>query len=234
MERIPTGIDGLDTMLRGGLIPGRPYLVTGGPGVGKTIFCMQFLMKGVEMKERGLYVALEEQADQLNEDMSEFGWDMNRIKILDTMQDVSSGMWTLKAAGIVSRPEFTLKNLIETLREKIHTYKPKRLVIDSLTSIKMLYSNETDARRELLGLMNFLLASGCTTLMTCEKISNSLTMEEFLTSGSVSLSMIHNEGERLEAISVTKMRGSGFDKHVRPMKITENGIEVFPNESVFS
>lgn len=233
MEKITTGVEGLDEMLHGGLISERTYLVTGGPGAGKTILCMQFLMEGVRLNEKCLYVALEEQATELKDDMMSFGWDINRIKILDTMQDMASGIWALKTTGVISKPEFNLKSLIETLRNLLVQYKPKRIVIDSLTSIKMLYDSKTEARRELLGFVNFLEGTGCTTLLTSELEGPDTVMEEFLTSGVVKIHMIESDGEKIGAVSIQKMRGSSFDKHIRPMKVTDKGIIVFPNESVF-
>ncbi len=233
MDRVKTGVDGLDTMLNGGLVPERSYLVVGGPGSGKTILCVQFLMEGVNNNERCIYVALEEQAEELKQDMNIFGWNTSRIKIIDTMQDISSGVWALKTPTSITKPEFNLKTLVETLRKIIDSYKPKRLVIDSLTSVKMLYDNPLHARRELLGFLNFLENTGCTTLLTSESTSADTIMEEFLASGVVKLHMVDNAGERVSAVSIQKMRGSSFDKNMRPMKITDTGMQVFPNESVF-
>ena len=233
MERIKSGVEGLDEILHGGLIEGRTYLVAGGPGAGKTILCMQFLMEGVKNNERGFYVALEEQAQELKEDMSSFGWDLQRIKILDTMQDLASGIWAIKTTTPLGKPEMNLKTLVEAMRNIILSYKPKRIVVDSLTSIRMLYESHAEIRREILGFLNFLETTGCTTLLTAESIGQDVTMEEFLTSGVIKIHSIDNDGERIGAISVQKMRGSNFDKHMRPMKITNNGVVVFPNESVF-
>jgi KaiC/GvpD/RAD55 family RecA-like ATPase len=233
MERVSTGVEGLDEMLHGGIIGGRTYLVTGGPGAGKTILCMQYLMEGVKNNEKGLYVALEEQAQELKDDMAAFGWDLQRIKILDTMQDMASGVWALKTTGVITKPEFNLKSLIEAIRNILLSYKPKRMVIDSLTSIKMLYDNKTEARRELLGFINFLESTGCTTLLTSELEGPDILMEEFLTSGVLKIHMVESDGEKVSAVSIQKVRGTSFDKHMRPMKITEEGVIVFPKESVF-
>lgn len=233
MERISTGIAGLNEMLQGGLIKGRPYLITGGPGAGKTIMCMQFLMEGVKNNEKGLYVALEEQVHELREDMGVFGWDLQRIKILDTMQDLTTGIWALKTAGTINKPEFTMKNLIDTLKQIITTYRPSRVVVDSLTSVKMLYESQIEARREMLGFLNFLESTRCTTLLTSESYDSDDIMEEFLASGVIKLHIIENDGERVSATSIQKMRGTGFDKNLRPMRIDDSGMTVFPNESVF-
>jgi KaiC/GvpD/RAD55 family RecA-like ATPase len=230
---VSTGIAGLDEMLHGGIIGGRTYLITGGPGAGKTILCMQYLMEGVKQNEKGLYVALEEQAQELKDDMGAFGWDLQRIKILDTMQDMASGVWALKTTGVITKPEFNLKSLIEAIRTILLSYKPKRMVIDSLTSIKMLYDSKTEARRELLGFINFLESTGCTTLLTSELEGPDILMEEFLTSGVLKIHMVESDGEKVSAVSIQKVRGTSFDKHMRPMKITDQGIVVFPKESVF-
>jgi KaiC/GvpD/RAD55 family RecA-like ATPase len=234
MEKVSTGISGLDEMLFGGVIEGRSYLIVGGPGTGKTIMSMQFLMDGVAKGERCLYVALEEQASKLKEDMDMLGWDIQRIKVLDTIKDWTSGTWSLKTTGVISKPEFTLKNLVETIRDIIIQYKPKRMVIDSLTSVKMLYENEVEARKELLGFITFIESTDCTCYLTSETYGPDTIMEEFLTSGVIRMHKVDNKGERISAISIDKLRGTGFDKHMRPMKVTDKGIIVFPQESVFS
>ncbi|MFH1835267.1 MAG: ATPase domain-containing protein [Methanobacteriota archaeon] len=235
MEKIPTGIPGLDDMLEGGLIRGRPYIVTGGPGAGKTILTMQFLMEGVRKKERGIFITLEENSNQIVQDMAEFGWDLRGIKLLDTYQDPESGAWQLKSESVMSKPDFTLSNLINTIKSRISSYNPKRMVIDSLTSIRMLYDEDSNPRREILSLMNFLSRIDVTTLLTIESSDEDRPlMEEFLASGVVKMLKIKHEGETINAISIEKMRGSSFDKHTRPLKITDQGITVFPLETVFS
>ncbi|VVB53470.1 Circadian clock protein kinase KaiC [uncultured archaeon] len=233
LKKISTGVPGLDEMLQGGLVEGRPYAVTGGPGSGKTIFGMQFLMEGVKNNERGLYIALEEQSKELKENMSVFGWDLRRIKIVDTTQETESGLWTIKTDTIVSRPEFTLKNLLSVMQENVETLKPSRIVVDSITTIRMLYKEQTDSRKELLALMNFLTRTGTTSLLTVESRNDENTMEEFLAAGVIRLHRIEKRGERVYAVSVEKMRGTNFDHHVRPFKVTDKGMTVFPNETIF-
>lgn len=235
MDKIPTGIPGLDEMLEGGLIKGRPYLVCGGPGAGKTIFGMQFLLEGAEKRERGLFIALEESAEEIRQNMSEFGWNLHNIKLVDTYQDSSSGVWQIKSNHIMAKPELNLSNLINLVQDKIRNYKPSRIVLDSITTLSMLHDNRISARRDVLSLMNFLSKSGVTSILTSETINPEDTlMEEFLSSGVIKLVHLKHEGETLMALSIEKMRGSGFDRHMRPMKITEQGIVVFPMESVFS
>lgn len=233
MERVKTGVPGLDEMLGGGLIAGRPYVVIGPPGAGKTILGMQFLMEGARNHENGLYISLEESSNELVEDMSLFGWDLlSSIKILDTSQDFATDKWLIKTDSVLAKPEFSLLNLLTVLHEKIQTYHPKRMVIDSITSIKMLYEKDFEMRRGLLSLMYFLFRSNATTLLTSTKMSENL-MEESLASGIIKMHKLENRGEMIHAISVEKMRGSDFDTHMRPLKITSKGLTVFNTETVF-
>lgn len=232
MERVKTGIPGVDEMLNGGLVAGRPHIVLGSPGSGKTIFGMQFLLEGVKQKEKGLYITLEESSEELIQNMSVFGWDLNSIKIVDTTHEIGADKWLIKADTIVSKPEFSLINLMRVMRERMQIYKPKRIVIDSLTSIKMLYEKKYDMRRGLLALMNFLFRSGATSILT-SSIESEIRMEESLASGIIKLHMIESKGETLNAINIVKMRGCDFDKHIRPMKITNKGIVVFQSETLF-
>lgn len=234
MEKVKIGIAGLDHMLNGGLVARRSYLITGGPGAGKTILSMQFLLEGAANKEKGVYIALEERGAELIEDMGVFGWDLHNIKIIDTIQEPDTKTWSLRSDSVVSKPDMTLSNLVSMIEKKIETYNATRIVLDSITTIRMLYESEIAARKDILSLMNFLNTSGCTSLLTVESpLTDRIGMEEFLASGVIKLHMINKEGETVNAISVEKMRGMAFDKHMRPMKITNKGIEVFPSETLF-
>ncbi|MCX6695154.1 MAG: AAA family ATPase [Candidatus Altiarchaeota archaeon] len=233
MEKIKTGVPGLDEMLYGGIIKGRPYLVAGGPGTGKTTLCVQFLMEGLKNNEKALYLSLEEQADELKEDMALFGWNLDKIRVIDTSQDLSTGVWSLRTVGLISKPEFNLKNLVNVIKEKIEDYGPQRVIIDSLTSVKMLYDDRMTARKEILGFMNVLSRLGCTTILTSESSGPDTLMEEFLACGVIKLFVIEEKGERLNALLIQKMRGSKFDNHIRPVKITDKGMIVYATESVF-
>ncbi|MBN2014587.1 MAG: AAA family ATPase [Candidatus Altiarchaeota archaeon] len=236
MEKINTGAPGLDDMLGGGLVRGRPYLLCGGPGVGKTILAIQFLREGLLNAEKVLYISLEETADQLKNDMSEFGWDISDIDVVDTAQEITEGKMFLRTDEVGSHPEFTLSSLIEVINSKLDKQNIKRIVIDSLTSVMSLYESKVDMRRNVMSLMNFLSTTDCTTLIIDEVGGLSRldsVMEEFLASGVIKIHTVEKKGEMLHSISIEKMRGSDFDKHIRPMKITSNGVVVFPEETLF-
>ncbi len=232
LKRIKTGIDGLDQMLNGGLIEGRSYIVSGGPGTGKTILCMHFLMEGAKKGEEGLFLALEESATEMKENMSIFGWDLHRIKLIDTSQELS-GKWAIRVDSVIAGPELTLANILSILKEYITKYNIKRVVIDSLTSYKVMQKTTVDYRRSLLTIMKFLSTAGCTSLLTVEIGNHEAVMEEFLASGVIEMGFVERSGEWLNSIRVSKMRGIDIDHHIRPLRITEKGgMVVFANETL--
>lgn len=231
LTRVKTGIEGLDQMLKGGLIQNRSYIVVGGPGTGKTILSMQFLMEGARHGEEGLFVALEENGSELRENMSTFNWDLKRIKIVDTSQELS-GKWIMRVESVVAGPELTLGNILTILKEYVNKYNIKRVVIDSLTSFKIMQRSSVDYRRAILTLMKFLSTVGCTAIMTVETDERDEIMEEFLASGAIELGFVEHSGEWLTFIRIKKMRGMSIDQHVRPMRINETGMVVFAKETL--
>ncbi len=236
MERVQTGVPGLDEMLGGGLISGRPYLICGGPGAGKTIMAVQFLIEGVISGEKCLYISLEETAEEIAEDMSSFGWDVGVIEIIDTSQDLEAGRIFIRSPDSASHPEFSLASLRDLINRRMDSCDLRRIVIDSLSSVMALYDSEVEMRRNILSFMNFLAMTKCTTLIIDEKHTRSkmsIPMEEFLASGVIKIHTIEKKGEMVRGISIEKLRGSDFDKHIRPMKVTNKGIVVFPDATLY-
>src|SRR5881409_4325023 len=90
MDRISTGVAGLDTMLGGGLIPRRPYVVSGPTGSGKTILAMHFLAEGLSRGESGLMVTLDEPPNEVKSNLNAFGWNLDRLKMLDATPDIKA------------------------------------------------------------------------------------------------------------------------------------------------
>ena len=236
MEKLTTGVTGLDDMLNGGLVKGRPYLLCGGPGAGKTILAIQFLKEGLKNGETVMYLSLEETATQLKEDMQEFEWDLDGIEMIDTIQEIEEKKMFFRTKDLAAQPEFSMPSLIDIINRKLDCCELQRLVIDSLSSVIALYDTESDARHNVMSLMNFISNTGCTALIIDEletKAAGQFAMEEFLASGVLKIHTIEKKGEILHGISIAKMRGSDFDNHIRPMRITKNGITIFPEEALF-
>ena len=232
MRRVKTGIVGLDKMLRGGLIAGRPYVIAGPPGSGKTILGMHFLLQGIRDGINGLYITLSEPASEIKDNISAFGWDISHLKILDVSPEGGTGVWVLPSDGLLESVRFNVNNLNSLISTELTVHNVGNIVIDSITALKELCERERDVRVDLLSLMNYLSENKCTSLLISESLGGSLEVESFLARGTVRLQTVFLEGKRKRSILIEKMRGTGFDEQARPMRITDKGIEVFPSESL--
>lgn len=232
MIKVKTGVSGLDKMLNGGLVSGRPYLVSGAPGAGKSILGMQFLMQAVQEGKSGIYISMEERKKGLNQNFQVFGWDIDKIHVIEATPELGNKMWEIRSDAAFINMTLNLNNLTETIKEHL-VPGVERIVVDSVTTLKMLYSSAVDARREILSLMHFLTDTGCTSLLLAEKWDEERNMESFLADGSIELRIIEEKGIKKRAIEIKKMRGTDFDEQWRPMKITGNGIIVYADEALF-
>jgi len=179
IERVPTGIHGLDPLIEGGFPKGSLILVAGNPGTGKTSFSAQFLYYGAaEYGENGIYVSLAEGREAFMKNMDSFGLDFEKleregkVKVLDLV--------TVKEEGV--------STILERILSEIHELKAKRLVIDSFTAIAHAFNEKIDARiilHTILGKM--VRQTGCTTLLVIEVPKGEermgLGIEEFVADG---------------------------------------------------
>ncbi len=232
MIKVKTGISGLDQMLNGGLIAGRPYLVSGMPGAGKSIFGMQFLMQAAQEGKSGIYVTMEERKKGLKQNYQVFGWNIDKIHVIQATPELGNKMWEIRTDASFINMTLNMNNLTDAIKEKLAP-GVERIVLDSVTTLKMLYSSEVDARREILSLIHFLTDTGCTSLLLAEKFNDERAMESFLAEGSIELRIIEEKGIKKRAIEIKKMRGTAFDEQWRPMKITDKGIIVYADEALF-
>ncbi len=225
-ERVPTGITELDNMLGGGFLPKRNILVTGGPGTGKTTFCMEFLYRGAEQfNEKGLFVSLEEKQDRLVDNLSQgLDWDLRK--------HIEGG-----AIVMVTVENFSWEHLADTLQAYITRHGVKRVVIDSLTLLKMNTKDPFEFRRNFIGLMGFLDNLDCTTIVTAEsnfmtREKASYSLEEFIVDGVIVLYNLPIKNERRRALEILKMRGVKHSNSMFPFKITESGVVVYQEEII--
>ncbi|MBU7042542.1 MAG: hypothetical protein HXS47_03040 [Theionarchaea archaeon] len=232
MQKVKTGISGLDKMLNGGLIAGRPYLVSGAPGAGKSIFGMQFIMQSLNEGKNGVYVTLEERKKGLKQNFQVFGWDVDKIHVIEATPELANQMWAIKTEDSFINMTLNINNLTDAITHLLQG-DVERIVLDSLTTLKMLYASDIDARREVLSLMNFLTDTECTSLLLAETFDDERNMESFLADGSIELRIIEEKGIKKRAIEIKKMRGTDFDEQWRPMKITQSGIVVYADEALF-
>ncbi len=241
MKKVLAGIDGLDKMLNGGLPFGRCILVCGGPGSGKTILSMQFLHYGVvQCNEPGLYVSLDEDISHLREEMTSFGWDLEKLEKKGRLAIVDASPirhipGEVKVGDLwVGKRNFSSISLIEIIKKNVEKMNAKRIVIDPITALMFLYSDVSERRTAVLDLFEALTNLGTTNLITNElrsvTLEREIRSEEFLAHGVILLHTFVSDKEIVRGVQVEKMRGIAHDNQIRPYKITENGIEVFPQE----
>jgi circadian clock protein KaiC len=249
MDRVSTGIKGLDEVLKGGLPKARTVLVVGSPGSGKTTFAVQFLVGGAKAGEPGLYVSLDEKPERVKADLASFGWTLDNLE--------ESGKLTLIDATPLKRPghrfvepatgsenpvsfsipELTLPSLVRTIRRIAAEEGTQRIVIDPITSLMLRYPEESKRRRSLLLFFDALESTGCSCIITSElrtsELERQFQIEEYLSQGVVLLHTMIHEGNIVRGLQVEKMRGIGHDNQLRPYQITPTGIEVFPKDRIF-
>jgi KaiC/GvpD/RAD55 family RecA-like ATPase len=191
-----TGISGLDKMLGNRGIPaGYSVSIIGAPGAGKTTLAMQFLYNGIKLfKERGLYVSLDEDITRLRDAMLSVGIDLRSLRgktlsFIDATQ-LRSVPSKLEVGGYdVKREEFSLLSLMESIRNKVVEAKVKRIVIDPLAMLTVLFPNESERRMAVADLIQHLSTLGATTLLLTELPSDApirtYQIEDYLSQGAI-------------------------------------------------
>lgn len=249
LDRIVTGIKGLDEVLNGGLPKGRTILVVGSPGSGKTTFAMQFLVGGVKSGETGLYVSLDEKPDRVKSDLAPFGWNLDtlehdgKLTFMDATelkrpgQRLSQRSMGTENPVALSIPELTLGSLVRTIRKVTAEEGTQRIVVDPITALLLRYPDEAKRRRALLFFFDALESTGCSCIVTSElrtaMLARRFQLEEFLSQGVVLLHTMVHEGNVVRGVQIEKMRGISHDAQLRPYQIGASGIEVFPKDRVF-
>jgi len=247
--RLATGIPGLDEMLGGGLIGGRPYVVSGTSGSGKTTLSIQFLHEGVKRGERSLLVTIDEPPGEIRENVRAMGWDVGKIRILDahpvakayskrvSLVEVAAqrSVGSLREAGPSAKaeamkqasPDVSVQSLQLMLKQELDEIKYSRVVIDSLTSLKKLSEAAGDIDNGIVSLLRFLTEECVTSLIITDLPDpTALEPEIFICRGEIRLHkrMVSNRIDRF--VTIEKFRGSPHDTMPRPMLITDKGLSI--------
>lgn len=222
IQRIPTGISGLDELIENGFPQESLILVAGSPGAGKTTIAAQFIFEGAnKFHEKGLYVCFAETKTSLTRNLLRFGWDFEKLEregkvgILD--------LSTTKEPGIQSN--------LNLILEKINDTGARRLVIDSFTAFSMALTEPTDVRFLIHLLYRFLQRVGCTTIMISDTPWGSQRIgsgvEEFIADGIILMQTRFDEkGNLRRTLNILKMRSTNHSKRTHEYEITENGISI--------
>jgi circadian clock protein KaiC len=231
-ERLPTGVPGLDEVLNGGLFERRTYLLVGAAGTGKTIMGIQWLLEGTRRGERSLYLTLAETSEEIQRDVASFNWDMQSISLVDLAPtgdpaEVSSGEYHVFAPSEVEHV-----SVWQSIYQAVIDYKPRRVVIDSVTQLRYMSTDEYQFRRQILNLVAFLNRSGCTTLVAFEPTEHERETSVALACDGVlhlRLEISPRQIIGLRTLEVEKLRASGFLSGRHPFRIGQGGILIYPH-----
>jgi circadian clock protein KaiC len=223
LPRISCGVSALDTVLQGGLVTERLYLVMGKPGTGKTLLGMEFLRAGLDNGEQVLFIHGEESQENLLQNGSELGIDLADAEFLDIGPE-SDFFDQTETYDIVDPQGIEDEHLIQQIRTAIEEIDPDRILLDPISHLQYIEPTENQFRKRIIAFMRFLKDRGTTVLAT--KTSGS-QMEEQLQSLSDGVFRLER-GDTGRRISVLKHRGVGQQDGSHGLAIRSNGIEVFP------
>jgi len=226
---VPTGIAGLDDILRGGFTPNRLYLVEGIPGSGKTTLAMQFLLAGVKRGERVLYVTLSETELELREVASSHGWSLDKINIRELVASEES-LRPDEQYTMFHPSEVELTETTKAILADVEQNKPAYVVFDSLSELRLLAGNPLRFRRQILALKQFFSGRNCTVLMLDDLAGPNHDLQiQTIAHGVLRLERLNPEyGAERRRLLVTKYRGIGFRGGYHDYNIRRGGLEVFP------
>jgi circadian clock protein KaiC len=233
LAKSPTGIQGLDEITAGGLPKGRPTLVCGGAGCGKTLLAMEFLVRGAtQFHEPGVFMAFEETAKDLTQNVASLGFDLND---LIARKSILLDFVYVDRSEIEETGEYDLEGLFIRLGHAIDSIGAKRVVLDTIESLFAGLPNPLILRAELRRLFRWLKDKGVTAIITAERGEGILTrqgLEEYVSDCVLVLDHRVSEQTSLRRLRVVKYRGSTHGTNEYPFLIDEDGISVLPVTSL--
>jgi circadian clock protein KaiC len=233
LPKAPTGIDGLDEITEGGLPLGRPTLVCGSAGCGKTLMAIEFLVRGVqEYDEPGVLMTFEETADELTANVASLGFDLQQMQADKKLRldHVHLDRSEIEEAG-----EYDLDGLFIRLGYAIDTIGAKRVVLDTIEALFSGFPNEAVLRSEIRRLFRWLKDKGVTTIITAERGEGTLTrqgLEEYVSDCVILLDNRVIDQITTRRLRIVKYRGSTHGTNEYPYLISEDGISVLPVTSL--
>jgi len=232
VEKTPSGIAGFDQITGGGLPKGRSTLVCGGPGSGKTIFAVEFLVRGAELGEPGVFVAFEETADDLARNVASLGFDLQRLQ---AQKLLAVDYVHLDPAEIEEAGGYSLDGLFVRLEQAIDAVGAKRVAIDTLEVLFSTLKDDSVVRAETQRLFRFLKERGITAVVTAESGDGRLTrqgLEEYVSDCVILLGQNVSDQSATRLLRIVKYRGSSHGTNEYPFLIDDSGFSVLPATSL--
>ena len=222
-----TGITGLDAILHGGLPVNRLYLLDGSPGTGKTTLALQFLLAGAAVGERGLYVTLSESREELAEVATSHGWTLDDIDVFEMAAEGETGT---EGYTLFHPAEVELQETVDSLFAAVERVGARRIVIDSLSEMRLLARDPLRFRRQILALKHFFAGRNSTVLLLDDKTAPEGDLQlHSLAHGVVQLEHIALEyGAERRRLQVLKLRGRRFRGGFHDFRIRTGGLAVYP------
>jgi circadian clock protein KaiC len=224
-----TGIAGLDKILNGGLPRHRFYMIQGDPGVGKTTLALQFLMEGVSVGERALYITLSETKDELVGVATSHGWDISGINVVE-LNSVEQEMLSESQNTLFHPSEVELMQTVRIVLDHVEKIKPHRVVIDSLSEFRLLSQDALRYRRQMLSFKQYFAVTGSTVLLLDDRTSGETDLLiQSIAHGVICLRRLLSDfGTERRQLNVVKLRGLKFEGGSHDYAIRTGGLEVYP------
>jgi circadian clock protein KaiC len=232
LAKCPTGIAGLDEITNGGIPRGRPTLICGSAGCGKTLFGIEFLVNGANAGEPGVFVAFEERPEELAQNVTSLGFDLQKLQ---KQKKLFVEYIHVDRSEIDETGEYDLEGLFFRLGDAIDTVGAKRIVLDTLETLFSGFNNEAILRAELRRLFRWLKDRGMTAVITAERGDGALTrqgLEEYVSDCVVVLDHRLNDQVATRRLRVVKYRGTRHGTNEYPFLIDKDGIDVLPITSI--
>jgi len=233
LEKAPTGIAGFDEVTNGGVPKGRPTIVCGGPGCGKTMFAVEFLVRGAtEYNEPGVLMTFEETSEEMTKNVASLGFD---LKGLAARKKLVLEYVRIEPAEIHETGEYDLEGLFIRLQHAVDRIGAKRVVLDTVEAIFSGFGNTGLLRAEIRRLFRWLKDRGLTTVVTAEKGEGTLTrygLEEYVSDCVIFLDHRVTDQVSTRRMRVVKYRGASHVADEVPFLIDERGFSVMPSTSM--
>lgn len=228
-KKIKTGINGLDTILDGGILPGRGLLIIGGPGTGKTIFLSEFLYRGItEFHQNGVFVTFEERPKYISQNMVSLGWDFDKFVKQKKLIFVDSGPGPYCEELSDCYDLYPLLERIKYAVKKVHA---ERVVIDGMGNLFQKFTNKKVIRDVVFAITDELKKMNITFMLSTEKSDNfqqTYSVEEYASDGVMELTKKNIQDISVRDIEIIKMRGASFLAGKVYFEITPHGVEIYP------